>query len=372
VIRRPRPGLAARFLLAMLFVTVIGGATATVAGLLLAPSLFHDHLHQALPAVSTEVLREADAAFWSANAIGTTLALPAAVLAALAAGYVLSLWLRRSTRPLASAAAAVASGRYDVRVRAEGLGHEFDELIAAFNHMAMRLQRSEESRRRLLADVTHELRTPVATIDAYIEGLVDGIATLDADTTSILKAQTARLARLTDDMAAVSLLDEHHPTLRMERAKPADLVRAAAAAFADRYAAKAVTLTLAIDDDVPPADVDPDRIGQVLSNLLDNALRHTATGGSVTVTAEASGNDVELTVTDTGDGISADHLPFVFDRFYRVDTARHRSEGSGSGLGLAIVKNLIEHHGGRVRVLSPGPGHGSTFIITLPTTRSSS
>jgi signal transduction histidine kinase len=113
-------------------------------------------------------------------------------------------------------------------------------------------------------------------------------------------------------------------------------------------------------------DVDPDRIGQVLANLLDNALRHTGSGGSVTVSARSMEDDVELAVTDTGDGIDAEQLPLVFDRFYRVDTARNRSDGRGSGIGLSIVKGIIDSHGGRIRAVSDGPGHGSAFLVTLP------
>jgi signal transduction histidine kinase len=259
----------------------------------------------------------------------------------------------------------VAGGHYEVRVHAGGLGADFDELIRSFNYMALRLQRSEESRRRLLADVTHELRTPVATLAAYVEGLEDGIATLDAETCGILRAQTARLARLTDDMAAVSLAEEP-PALRRERTAPADLIRSAAAAFTDRFTARGVSLQVEAAAALPAVDVDPDRIGQVLANLLDNALRHTGSGGSVTVSARSMEDDVELAVTDTGDGIDAEQLPLVFDRFYRVDTARNRSDGRGSGIGLSIVKGIIDSHGGRIRAVSDGPGHGSAFLVTLP------
>lgn len=364
-----RPSLALRFLLAMILVGIVSVATASFVGLLVAPSLFHDHLHEALPSVSTTVLQEVDTAFWSANAIGVGFALPAALLTSVGASYLLSRRLRRSTRPLAVVAAEVAGGRYDVRVSADGLGTEFDELIASFNHMAMRLQRSEESRRRLLADVTHELRTPVATLAAYIEGLEDGIAILDAQTSSLLKAQTARLARLTDDMAAVSLADEYPPPLHRQRTDLAALVRSAAATLTDRFAIRGVTFTVVAAEALPAVDVDPDRIGQVLTNLLDNALRHTAAGGSVTVSMKPVGPRVDLAVTDTGDGIDAEHLPLVFDRFYRVDTARNRSDGRGSGIGLAIVKNLVDSHGGQIRALSRGPGHGSTFIVSLPRAR---
>jgi signal transduction histidine kinase len=366
VILSRRPSLAVRFLLAMILVASAGGATAAVVGLLVAPSLFHDHLHDALPTVSTPVLQEVDAAFWSANAIGVAFALPAALLASVAASYLLSRRLRRSTRPLAIAAAAVAGGRYDVRVRAAGLGPEFDELIRSFNDMAARLQRSEESRRRLLADVTHELRTPVATLAAYVEGLEDGIATLDAQTRSILRAQTMRLARLTDDMATVSLLDEHPLSLKLERTDPAQLVRAAVAAFADRFTDKGTVLTVSMDEILPAVDVDPERMGQVLTNLLDNALRHTPGGGSVTVSAQLVDGGVELAVTDTGEGIAPEHLDLIFDRFYRVDTARDRNGSRGSGIGLAIVKNLVDTHGGDIHARSQGPRHGSSFVIRLP------
>lgn len=364
-----KPSLAVRFSLAMILVALVGGVTAAVAGLAIAPSIFHDHLHGALPSVPTSVLVEVDSAFWSANAIGLAFAIPVALLATIVASYVLSRRLRRSARPLAAAAADVAGGRYDVQVRADGLGSEFDELIDSFNHMALRLQQSEESRRRLLADVTHELRTPVATLSAYVEGLEDGIATLDAETRAILKAQVTRIARLTDDMAAVSLVDEHQSFLRVEPTDPADLLKTATAAFSDRFTRKGVTLASVVTEDLPAIDVDPDRIGQVLSNLLDNALRHTAAGGSVTMSAQLAGENVELSVADTGDGIGAEHLGLIFDRFYRVDTSRTRSDGGGSGIGLAIVKSLVETHSGRIRGLSQGPGHGSTFVISLPGAR---
>lgn len=360
------PSLAVRFLAAILTVAVVTITAAAAAGLVIAPGVFHDHLHEALPAVSTAVLQQVDAAFWSANTIAFAIALPAAVLTSIAASYVLSRRLRRSTRPLAAAAAQVAAGRYDVQVSAPRLGREFEELIAAFNHMALRLKGAEDSRRQLLADVTHELRTPVATLAAYIEGLEDGIATLDEPTSAILRAQTSRLARLTDDMAAVSLAQEHQPSTRRQRTAPADLLTTAQAAFAARFTAKTVTLIAKIGPGLPAVDVDPDRMGQVLANLLDNALRHTPPGGSVTLAARSRGTGLELIVTDTGEGIEAQHVPLIFDRFYRVDSARSRGEGHGSGIGLAIVKSLVETQGGRVRAHSAGPGRGSSITISFP------
>jgi signal transduction histidine kinase len=323
-----------------------------------------------MPSVSTEMLQHTDAAFWSANALSVIVAVLAALLACVVASYSLSRRLRRSTRSLVTAATEVAGGRYDVRVRADGLGAEFEELIDAFNQMAARLGRSEAARRRLLADVTHELRTPVATLNAYVEGLEDGIETLDADTCLILKAQATRISRLTDDMAAVSVAEENGPSLRRQRTMVTDLVHSAVAAFGDRYAGKGVRLEVRLSAALPLVYVDPDRIGQVLANVLDNALRHTSPGGNVTLSADEIGTDVVLRIQDCGEGIGAEDLSRVFDRFYRADPARTRAHGDeGSGLGLAISRSLIEAHGGRIHARSDGLGHGSTFTVTLPTRR---
>ena len=358
--------LAARFFVAMMLVTGVAGGTAAIVGLVVAPRLFHDHLHRAMPSVSATVVDHADAAFWSANALGIVLALPAALLAAIGLSYYLSRRLRRSTRPLAVAAAKVAGGEYETRVQAKGLGSEFDELIDAFNQMAARLQRSEHSRQQLLADVTHELRTPVTTLNAYVEGLQDGIVVLDVQTGAVLKAQTARITRLTEDMAALSEAAEPALTLTLTRTPPEALLNAAVAAARDRYTRKRVGLRVMAEKSLPEVKVDPDRMGQVLGNLLDNALRHTPSDGSVTVSAHHVGDVVELTVEDSGEGIADEHLPLVFDRFYRVDSARSRIDGGGSGIGLAISKALVEDHGGRIQARSAGPGHGSTFVVSLP------
>jgi signal transduction histidine kinase len=293
-----------------------------------------------------------------------------AVLAALFVAVLVSAYATaRIVRPvnsLARAAEQVASGQYEVRVSAPGLGSEFSRLAGAFNAMAGRLEAVEGTRRRLLADLAHEMRTPVATLDAYLEALEDGVATLDTETAGILRAQTVRLTRLAEDVAAVSRAEERQLELHTEPTDPHELVSAAVAAASDRFAAKGVALLAHPAHDVARVVVDRERIGQVLGNLLDNALRHTPTGGTVTVASRPGEGDlVALTVTDTGDGIPAEHLAHVFERFYRVDASRDRAHG-GSGIGLAIAKALVEAHGGRITVTSPGPGGGSTFTVLLP------
>jgi signal transduction histidine kinase len=184
----------------------------------------------------------------------------------------------------------------------------------------------------------------------------------------VLRAQTARLRRLTDDIAAVSRAEERQFDLHPVRTTPADLVHTALTAARPRYTASNVTLAAAFDGDVPDVDADPERIGQVLTNLLDNALRHTPPGGVVTVAVGPHPTGVRLSVTDTGEGISAEHLPHLFERLYRADTARDRDHG-GSGIGLAIVHAIVHAHGGRVTATSDGPGTGATFALTLPAAR---
>jgi two-component system, OmpR family, sensor histidine kinase BaeS len=210
----------------------------------------------------------------------------------------------------------------------------------------------------------------VSTLDAYLEGLEDGVVSVDSPTLAMLRRQTGRLARLCDDMAAVSRAEEHQLDLHPCPAPPAQLVAAAVQAAADRFADRGVTLATDVDKGLPEILGDPDRVAQVLGNLLDNALRHTPIGGVVSVGAHVIDEDtgVEFTVTDTGEGIPAEHLPHLFERFYRVDSARDRAHG-GSGIGLAIVKALVEAHHGTVAASSSGIGGGATFAVRFPAAR---
>ena len=211
------------------------------------------------------------------------------------------------------------------------------------------------------------MRTPVATLDAYLEALEDGVATLDAPTTELLRAQTRRLARLSEDIGTVSRAEEGQVQLDLRTVQPSTVVSAAIDSVAEAYETKGVRLDTDIAVGLPQLSLDPERMGQVLGNLLDNALRHTPAGGTVTISAAASRRTggVALSVADTGEGIPAEHLAHVFERFYRVDTARDRAHG-GSGIGLAIAKAFVEAHGGQLSATSSGTGQGSTFRILLP------
>jgi signal transduction histidine kinase len=234
--------------------------------------------------------------------------------------------------------------------------------------MAGQIEATEVTRRRLLADLAHELRTPVATLHAYLEGVEDGVVALDPPTVSTMRAQTARLARLTEDIRAVSRAEEHRMDLHWRLVPVGALVSSSIQSAGRRFEAKGVRLIQHVDGGLPALAADPDLLTQALGHLLDNALRHTPPGGTVSLHARLAARDrpaVELVLNDDGDGIAAEHLPHVFERFYRVDTARDRDHG-GSGIGLAIVKALVESHGGTVAVRSAGIGRGATFTARLP------
>jgi signal transduction histidine kinase len=231
--------------------------------------------------------------------------------------------------------------------------------------MAQRLGAVEDTRRQLLADLAHEIRTPVSVLEAYMEALEDGVQTLDQDTIAMLRDQTRRLVRFSVDVNALTVAERRTTSVDARWVSADGLIAAAVAAFAQRYTAKGVTLESSVGKDLPQLWADPERIGQVLGNLLDNALRHTPRDGRVRVSATSADDWLTIAMSDTGDGVAAEHLPRLFERFYRVDMARDRKHG-GAGIGLSIAKALVEAHGGQIAASSDGLGSGSTFSITLP------
>ena len=356
--------LTARLFAGQALVGLVGTATLWLVATVIGPEQFRRHLREAGTNLSPAVTHHAERAFRAATTISFAAALSAGVAASLVLSVYLTRRLGRSVGTLAAAAAELAGGNLDVRISDPQLGAEFDQLATAFNDMARRLQDIEQTRRRMLADLAHELRTPLAVLDGYLEGIQDGVETTDARTLELLRAQTGRLARLANDIADVSQAEEGQVGLDLRPIDVDQLLHTTVAAARGRFETKAVTLATELGADVTVRG-DGQRLAQVVGNLLDNALRHTPSGGRVTVRSHREGARVIIDVADTGDGISVDSLPRVFERFYRADTARDRAHG-GAGIGLAISKALVEAHGGRLSAQSGGDGHGATFRVSLP------
>jgi two-component system sensor histidine kinase BaeS len=353
----------------MLGQTIVLIASFLTAGLvasLVGPQIFHDHLIQSGDASNSPELAHVELAYREASALALGVALLTSLVCAMVVTWLVSRPLQRSLHELTNAARELSRGHYARRVPVVGAGSELDTFASAFNSMAGRLEDVEGTRRRLLSDLAHELRTPIATLSVYHDGLFDGVTDLGADTRNVLTAQTDRLARLAEDIDNVSRAEEGRLRLDPQPHQVADLVKTSTEGLRARYADKGVDLVVVTTNEPGlTVDVDADRIGQVLGNLLTNALRHTPPAGRVTVTAHAEPAEVAITITDTGEGILPAHLPHVFERFYRGDTARNR-ERSGSGIGLTISKAIIDAHGGTITAHSEGPGHGARFEILLP------
>ena len=241
---------------------------------------------------------------------------------------------------------------------------EIGDLARAFNAMADGLARLEELRRQSVTDVAHELRTPLTNIRGYLEALQDGVVEPERHVIDSLHEEAMLLNRLVDDLQAFSLAEAGQLRLERQPVALADVVDKAVEAARPRAVAKGVVLQADLPEDLPLVDVDPRRICQVLRNLLDNGLIHTPSGGEIGVVAQASDEWVEVKVWDTGAGIAAEDLPYVFERFYRADKSRSRATG-GAGLGLAIARQLVEAHGGQIEVESE-VGRGTQFTFTLP------
>jgi len=286
-------------------------------------------------------------------------------LVALALGLIGFLALGRALRHLAvpigdlmEAAGRVAEGDYSARVAEHG-PREVRALARAFNAMAARLQADEATRRNLLADVTHELRTPLTVIQGNLEGLLDGVYPRDDAHLAPVLEETRVLSRLVDDLRMLALAESGALQLQKEPTDVAVLLSEAAASFRAQADAAGVTVSVDVPPDLPLLDLDPERMRQVLSNLIANALRYTPTDGTIRVRAASEDKSVTLSVSDTGAGIPPEDLPHIFDRFYKSGDSR------GTGLGLAIAKNLVAAHGGEISAQS-APGRGTTIQFTLP------
>lgn len=285
------------------------------------------------------------------------------------AGIAVSVWIgRRLSKPitdLAHAAYRIGAGDLSSRVSLHG-AQEITDLADSFNRMASDLERGEQLRRNLIADVSHELNTPLTVLEGHLRAALDHVYALDEAEIANLYGQTRHLILLVKDMRELAQVEADQLLLDKQKTDLRALIAETIQLFEPLADEKVISLTAVTADNLPHVDVDRKRIRQILDNLIGNALRHTAYEGNVTVFAyESERGGIELIVQDDGEGIPREKLPHLFERFYRTDPSRSRESGS-SGLGLAIVQALVVAHGGQIQVDSQGLNHGTTFTIRLP------
>ncbi|MGQ9555561.1 MAG: sensor histidine kinase [Anaerolineae bacterium] len=306
---------------------------------------------------------EADAAFLAAVNRSVLLGALVAGLAAVVVTLVLAGRIVRPVERLTAAAQRLQGGDLSVRVRTDSRD-EIGQLAYAFNAMAGSLEQQEQLRRNMVSDVAHELRTPLTNLRGYLEAARDGLVPPDMALVDNLYEETMLLQRLVADLQELAQAEAGQLALERQPMALAGIVEQAVEMLRPQAEAKGLTVRVDLPLDLPLVNADPERVGQVLRNLLNNAVAHTPPGGEVTVTARRGNQEIAIAVRDTGSGIGPEHLPYVFDRFYRVDRSRARQTG-GAGLGLAIVKQLVVAHGGSVSAESE-LGKGSVFTFTLP------
>ena len=301
-------------------------------------------------------------------------ALTHAALAALIAAIVVSIFVSRQVvapiHKMTVASQHIADGHYKQRVQVHSRPDDADELgqlAFSFNQMAERLAQTENIRLQLIGDVAHELRTPLTAIQGYMEGLMDGVLPATEETYQNVYREADRLKRLVNDLQELSRVEAGAYELNRKPVDPSSLVNTTVERLGRQFMDKGVILETELVPDAPNVMADEDRIGQVLMNLVGNALQYTPSGGRVGISTQNEDGEVRFVIVDTGIGIPAEHLPLLFTRFYRVDKSRSRA-GGGSGIGLTISKYLVEAHGGQIHAKSDGLGKGSTFTFTLPIT----
>jgi histidine kinase len=316
-----------------------------------------------------EMYADLYSSFQSAFTEALLLGILTSVLVAVIASLLLDRQITRPVEQLTQASLRIADGHYDERAPAPAApaGDELAELARSFNRMAQAIEGAETLRRELVANVAHELRTPLATMKGNLEGMLDDVIAADPERIELLYREVRRLETLVNDLQELSRVEAGVVPLNRQSVAPVELAQAAIVRLELQFQDKGVALDADVPDNLPNLVVDPDRIGQVLMNLVGNALQYTPAGGRVTLSAHREGERIAFRVADTGIGIAAEHLPHIFTRFYRVDRSRSRS-GGGAGIGLTIAKLLTEAHGGEIVAASAGLGQGSVFTLYLPFT----
>src|SRR5216683_1359608 len=367
-----KASLSGKFLLSYLLIVLVGVATLLAVTFALAPTLFQAQLVRILQThPSTLTTAEASQRILG-DFLGTLLtALALAAVAATVTSLATSLFVaRRITVPLqlmTRASERISAGHYAERIEVAPV-HATDELgqlASSINALAVALEQTERRRLEVIGNVAHELRTPIATLEGYLEGLLDGVIEPTPQTWAMLHTEAGRLRRLVDDLQELSRAEARQIPLSLQPVAPQRLVQDALEPLEGQFAEKGLALEVHVPEDLPLVMADPTRAVQILTNLLVNALRYTPTPGKVELAVSREEDTVAFRVTDTGVGLTQEQLAHIFERFYRVDKSRSRAFG-GSGIGLTIAQSLAQAMRGGIRVESAGLGRGSSFTLTLP------
>ena len=361
--------LVVRLVVSHLLVAVVGAAATLLLVRLVAPQALDRRMRGVGggPGAGRMVREQFIAAVDSALLVGVGVGALAAAVIGAAAAYRLARPLER----LSAATREMASGRYDVEVPAPGT-RELDDLAEGVRTLGASLRETEERRVRLLGEVAHEMRTPLTVVDGYVEGMIDGILPADDETLALVSGEMRRLRRLADDLSSLSRAEEGRLDLTVGDVDLADVVRQAVERLRPQAEDAGVGLLVTVPGTPVPVVVDADRIAQLITNLVGNALRATSAGGGVTVSLDLVDDTVVTRVSDTGEGLDPSDVERVFERFYRVPGRRRPEQGSGdegSGIGLTVSRRIADAHGGSLTAGSPGRGQGATFTLALPRTR---
>jgi histidine kinase len=373
-----------KLFLSYLVVILVGIAVLASAAEFAVPTAFDRHMSVMADMMGGRMMgmgMDLFANFRSAVTEALVLAGIAASLAAVAVSFFVSRRVVLPVQEMMAASKRIAEGHYDERVGVSpamigaisprpgsAKPDEMDELsrlALSFNQMADRLEQTEARRLELIGNVAHELRTPLSSIKGYMEGLIDGVLPAEAATFQQVYHEADRLQRLVQDLQELSRVEAGSFELNLEPWPVTGLIEPVKARLALQFEDKGVSLETDVPGSLPCVLADEDRIGQVLLNLVGNALQYTPPGGRVSLSVRREGRRVRFSVQDTGIGISPEHLSRVFERFYRVDKSRSRA-GGGSGIGLTVAQHLVQAHGGQIEAVSDGLGRGSRFSFTLP------
>ena len=368
-----RHHLSIKLFLSYLVVILVGAVVLSLATRFTVPEAFNRHMGMGLGTgqgmmqgngTGKDTMSDLFQSFQVSFNEALLLALLAAGVIAILVSLLMSRGVAAPVRVLTTASRRIADGHYDERVQPVG-SDELGQLAHSFNQMAEKLEEVEAMRRQLIGDVSHELRTPLTSIKGSMEGLMDGVLPAAPETFKQIHQEADRLARLVDDLQELSRVEAGAYPLDIHPVAVSTLVQTTLKRFIAQAQNKQIGLRSDMPADLPPVLADQDRITQVLTNLVGNALQYTPEGGEVTILSARHGDEIHLSIVDTGIGIPAEHLPHLFARFYRVDKSRSRQTGGGSGIGLTIARHLVEAHGGHIWAESEGEGEGSTFTFSL-------